>query len=165
MSLSGNPASRKRFAIASEAAVTLPTESVVLISISCLKMSTASRRVAWSDSGVCCACIETVNTRQKKTRHRVREPTFILHQELRNEFAKSSGSVATRSSRGCSAAKLSPHRCVHRSALWFRTLPRLKANRFIRQNQARPRLIMKAAEDGGATLASKIGRYICHQGN
>ena len=33
------PASRKRCAMASAAAVTLPTESVVLISISCLKIS------------------------------------------------------------------------------------------------------------------------------
>src|SRR5947199_3325081 len=40
-SLSGNPASRKRCAIASDAAVTLPTESVVLISINCLKTSYA----------------------------------------------------------------------------------------------------------------------------
>src|ERR1700682_5221697 len=38
-SLAGNPASRKRCAMASEAVDTLPTESVVLISISCLKMS------------------------------------------------------------------------------------------------------------------------------
>src|ERR1017187_6215538 len=114
MSPSGNPASRKRFAIASEAAVTLPTESVVLISISCLKMSTASRRVAWSDSGDCCACIETVNTRQKKTRHRVREPTFILHQELRNESGKCSAAVLG----GCSSAKLATHCSAHRSALY-----------------------------------------------
>src|SRR5208282_319469 len=65
MSLSGNPASRKRCAIASAAEVTLPTESVVLISINCLKMSRASRRVASSAGEGCCACIETANTRQK----------------------------------------------------------------------------------------------------
>src|SRR5712691_128777 len=39
---SANPASRRRLAIASAAAVTLPTESVVLISMSCLKMSRAN---------------------------------------------------------------------------------------------------------------------------
>jgi hypothetical protein len=37
------PASRKRFAIASAALVTLPTESVVLISINSLKISRARR--------------------------------------------------------------------------------------------------------------------------
>src|SRR5678810_357668 len=36
-SAAGNPASSRRFAIASEAVVTFPTESVVLISISSLK--------------------------------------------------------------------------------------------------------------------------------
>jgi len=40
-SAAGKPASRQRFATASAAVVTLPTESVVLISISCLKMSRA----------------------------------------------------------------------------------------------------------------------------
>src|ERR1700690_3569532 len=48
MSASGNPASRKRCAIASAAAVTLPTESVELISINCLKMSWESFLVASS---------------------------------------------------------------------------------------------------------------------
>src|ERR1700687_5604293 len=43
MSGSSNPASRRRFAIASAALVTLPAESVVLISISCLKISCARR--------------------------------------------------------------------------------------------------------------------------
>src|ERR1700755_248667 len=48
MSLSGKPASRRRLAMASEAAVTLPTESVVLISMSSLKMLRESWRVASS---------------------------------------------------------------------------------------------------------------------
>ena len=53
-SLAANPASRKRFAMASAATVVLPTESVVLISMSCLKMSRESRRVAssvWAKKG------------------------------------------------------------------------------------------------------------------
>src|SRR5271165_2227600 len=43
-SAAGKPASRSRFAIACAAIVVLPTESVVLISISCLKMSCARVR-------------------------------------------------------------------------------------------------------------------------
>src|SRR5882762_9888251 len=42
ISASAKPASRKRLAIASAAVVTFPTESVVLISMSCLKMSCAN---------------------------------------------------------------------------------------------------------------------------
>src|SRR6266403_913002 len=42
MSPSAKPPSRRRVAIASAAVVTLPTESVVLISMSCLKISRAS---------------------------------------------------------------------------------------------------------------------------
>src|SRR5437660_580852 len=42
MSASTKPPSRKRLAIASAAVVTLPTESVVLISMSCLKISRES---------------------------------------------------------------------------------------------------------------------------
>src|SRR5882672_10612974 len=42
MSFSAKPPSRRRVAIASAAVVTLPTESVVLISMSCLKMSRAN---------------------------------------------------------------------------------------------------------------------------
>ena len=41
-SFSGKPASRRRLAMASAAVVTLPRESVVLISINCLKISRAS---------------------------------------------------------------------------------------------------------------------------
>src|SRR5271169_4272275 len=63
MSLSGNPASRNRCAMASEAAVTLPTESVVLISISCLKMSYESFLVA---SSICARDVGTRNKRAKK---------------------------------------------------------------------------------------------------
>jgi len=51
MSDSEKPASRNLCAIASEAAVTLPTESVELISTSCLKMSCDNLRVASSISG------------------------------------------------------------------------------------------------------------------
>src|SRR3954466_3742040 len=43
-SFSGKPAARNRCAIASAATVVLPDESVVLISINCLKMSCASVR-------------------------------------------------------------------------------------------------------------------------
>ena len=39
MSAAGKPASRKRCAVASAAVVTLPTESVVLISTSCFRIS------------------------------------------------------------------------------------------------------------------------------
>src|SRR6202021_1390828 len=46
----GNPASNNRFAMASAATVVLPTESVVLISMSCLKMSCAFLRVTASPS-------------------------------------------------------------------------------------------------------------------
>src|ERR1035438_2704162 len=66
MSLAGKPASRKRCAIASAAAVTLPTESVVLISISCLRMSCASLRVAAS-GGAVCAAIESANNKLAKS--------------------------------------------------------------------------------------------------
>ena len=82
MSLAGKPASRKRCAIASAAAVTLPTESVVLISISCLRMSCASLRVAAS-GGAVCAAIEFANnklansTRENRPSHNFRDPTFI----------------------------------------------------------------------------------------
>src|SRR5580704_5500041 len=48
----GNPASSRRFAMASAATVVLPTESVVLISMSCLKMSCAFLRVTASPSEV-----------------------------------------------------------------------------------------------------------------
>ena len=47
-SLAGKPASRRRCAMASAATVVLPTESVVLISISCLKMSCDNCRVPGS---------------------------------------------------------------------------------------------------------------------
>src|SRR5579863_5008913 len=47
-SLAGKPASRSRFAIASAAVVTLPGDSVVSISMSCLKMSCANCFVASS---------------------------------------------------------------------------------------------------------------------
>src|SRR5580700_6999261 len=113
MSLLGNPASRKRCAIASAAAVTLPTESVVLISINCLKMSSANRRVASSAGEGCCASTETVNTRQKKTSQHVRDPTFILQKSLANSALESSAEFRKE----------------------FRTMLRLKANRFVRQNQ------------------------------
>src|SRR6202034_89036 len=46
----GNPASNNRFAMASAATVVLPTESLVLISMSCLKMSCAFLRVTASPS-------------------------------------------------------------------------------------------------------------------
>src|SRR5271154_2347619 len=54
-SLAGKPASSKRLAIAFAAIVVLPTESVVLISTSCLKMSRASCLVlsfTWARSAV-----------------------------------------------------------------------------------------------------------------
>src|SRR5258708_32040345 len=50
-SFSKKPASRKRLAIASAAVVTLPTESVVLISINCFRISRAS----WFVSFLLCA--------------------------------------------------------------------------------------------------------------
>jgi len=50
MSSGANPASSKRLDMALAATVVLPTESVVLISMSCWKISRASRRVA-SSSG------------------------------------------------------------------------------------------------------------------
>src|SRR5271170_5710572 len=84
MSLSGNPASRKRCAIASAATVTLPIESVVLISINCLKISTASFREASSAGVNCCACIETVSRKQTNTPNRhFPDPTSILRTRLR----------------------------------------------------------------------------------
>src|SRR5580658_2377767 len=87
MSLSENPASRNRFFIASEAVVTLPTESVVLISISCLKMSSASFRVASSAGESCCACIEAVNSKQKNgLSHHFWDPKFILHQNSAKKY-------------------------------------------------------------------------------
>ena len=52
MSESAKPASRNLCAIASDAVLTFPTESVVLISINCLKISCASFLVASS----ICAC-------------------------------------------------------------------------------------------------------------
>src|SRR6266478_1813739 len=55
MSLSAKPPSRRRAAIASAAAVTLPTESVVLISMSCLKISRANCFVC------SCPCAETAD--------------------------------------------------------------------------------------------------------
>src|SRR5208282_2122856 len=83
MSLSGNPASRNRCAMTSAAAVTLPTESVELISISCLKISSASRRVAASAGDSCCACIETTNTRQEtRPKHHFLDPTYNLHKKI-----------------------------------------------------------------------------------
>ncbi len=51
-SFSVKPPVRNRWAMASAAVVTLPTESVVLISMSCLKMSRASRLVG----SRLCAC-------------------------------------------------------------------------------------------------------------
>jgi hypothetical protein len=51
MSLSAKPAARNRFAIASEAVVMLPTESVVLISMSSWKIA---RDSALGDSAVVC---------------------------------------------------------------------------------------------------------------
>ncbi len=68
MSASANPASRNRCAIASAAAVTLPTESVELISISCLKMSCESFRVASS----ICACDAGARNRKHKKREQSR---------------------------------------------------------------------------------------------
>src|SRR5271154_3621988 len=89
MSLSGNPASRKRCAMASAAAVTLPTESVVLISISCLKISSASRRVASSAGDSCCACIEATNiTERNRPNHNFLGPTSILHKDFRKKFGQ-----------------------------------------------------------------------------
>src|ERR1035441_7744233 len=87
MSLSGNPASRKRLAMASAAAVTLPTESVVLISISCLKMSSASFRVASSAGDSCCACIETTNIADKnRPNHNCLDFKSILQKDCRKKF-------------------------------------------------------------------------------
>ena len=52
-SAAGNPASSNRFRIASAATVVLPTESVVLISINCLKTSCANCRDSASSAGTC----------------------------------------------------------------------------------------------------------------
>jgi hypothetical protein len=79
----GNPASRKRCAKASAAAVTLPTESVVLISISCLKISSASLRDARSSGDGCCAAIDPANIdKMKKVNHNVLETTRNLRKEF-----------------------------------------------------------------------------------
>src|SRR5450755_2174196 len=69
MSDSGKPASRKRCAMASAAAVTLPTESVELISINCLKMSCESFLVASS----ICAC----DVRTKSNDHKMGQENRI----------------------------------------------------------------------------------------
>src|ERR1700723_2669794 len=61
-SLAGKPASRRRLAIASAATVVLPTESVVLISTSCLKMSRESCLVASSRFGEVDAIAEAVES-------------------------------------------------------------------------------------------------------
>src|SRR5271156_4071272 len=78
MSLSGNPASRKRLAMASAAVLTLPTESVVLISINCLKMSNANRRVDASGDGAGCACNEIVIPQKIKLSHHLLNPMVLL---------------------------------------------------------------------------------------
>jgi hypothetical protein len=52
MSAPGNPASLRRLAIACAAVVVLPTDSVVLISISSLKISRLIRVVASSSSAL-----------------------------------------------------------------------------------------------------------------
>src|SRR5258708_32919339 len=65
-SVLGNPASSNRFAMACAATVVLPTESVVLISINCLKMSCAiSRLLATSlwDAADHAACAHRPQTR------------------------------------------------------------------------------------------------------
>src|SRR5208282_2168652 len=86
MSVSGNPASRKCCAMASAAAVTLPTESVVLISMSCLNISTSSFRVASSAGDTCCACTETTNiTEKNRPNHNFLDPTLLLQRDCRNK--------------------------------------------------------------------------------
>src|SRR5438045_652924 len=66
MSVSGNPASRNRCAIAPAAVLTLPTESVVLISISCLKMSWASCFVESSSWAFAIGTSETAHNNKRK---------------------------------------------------------------------------------------------------
>src|SRR5712672_1338279 len=59
-SVLGNPASSNRFAMACAATVVLPIESVVLISINCLKMSCAIWRVAsWRSAAGHAGCRHT----------------------------------------------------------------------------------------------------------
>src|SRR5215510_7356814 len=76
MSRSSKPAERSRSAIASEAAVTLPTESVVLISINCFRISLASPSFSFK---LCAAApIGIHNTSGRNTERAIRDGIFFL---------------------------------------------------------------------------------------
>src|SRR6266849_4071599 len=82
MSLAVKPASRKRLAMASAATVVLPTESVVLISTSCLYMSCASCFVA---SFVCARAPAPAATRLSTIAASLMARSFIPSPDVKPE--------------------------------------------------------------------------------
>src|SRR5258706_9877618 len=90
----GKPASSKRFAMACAATVVLPMESVVLISISSLKMSRAVSRVAASpwDAAHHAACAHRPQTRTMTDSTQPRYFKFDSPHNTKNQDLANAGS-------------------------------------------------------------------------
>src|SRR6266576_524955 len=100
---SAKPPSRRRLAIASAAVVTLPTESVVLISMSCLKMARANCFV-WSGTWVRPRVVQ-ITIRQKDKIQRVALCIYSPQSECSRKRQRSCGRCRPRRQRKAKSAR------------------------------------------------------------